>query len=333
MPPCSARCALADSAEGPLTCELSGPLPLRRRSELSDPDPVTIDIRTLAGGLRRGLHLDAAVTNAWQSVLAVGREREDRDLLRPGRHSAGPGGWFEAMPADECWRRLRAGSVGRLAFVINAGAPAVLPVNYAVDDTRIVLRSGRGPKLAAAMRRDNVAFEIDEIDSGTKSGWSVVVLGRARLVHDAAEEASLGRLQLTPWASGPREQFVVIEPKHVSGRVLHPEGDATEQRESPAVQVQSQVTVAAVVAAGDDMSDVSKQAKDRDVVGEVGRRELVDATVAGEVDEAPQQGDAEAVVLPVLGHLDRNLRGRLLIRSPELGDSHKSAGVIERSED
>ncbi len=52
----------------------------------------------------------------------------------------------------------------------------VLPVNYAVQGDLVVFRTGDGTKLERA-HGTKVAFEVDEVDAGTGSGWSVVVQG------------------------------------------------------------------------------------------------------------------------------------------------------------
>jgi len=164
----------------------------------------------------------SALTNAWESVVENTRDRRDRDQLRPG-----PGQPLDGMTPDECWNQLAAGTIGRVAFTAHSGTPVIVPVNYAVDAETVVFRSGRGPKLMAATRGDLVAFEVDDIDTQARTGWSVVVTGTARLARTADERAHLGSLDLQSWAGGPRDEFVVIEPRHVAGRRLLPTSSPT----------------------------------------------------------------------------------------------------------
>ena len=164
----------------------------------------------------------AAVANAWGSVVETKSGRREREQLHPGRTATGPGQRLDGMCVDECWARLASGSIGRLAFTAHSGTPVIVPVNYAVEGRRVVIRSGRGPKLMAATRGAPVAFEVDEFDTNARTGWSVVVTGSARLADDPAERARLASLDLSPWAAGPRDHFVVVEPRHVAGRVLLP---------------------------------------------------------------------------------------------------------------
>ena len=59
--------------------------------------------------------------------------------------------------------------------------PLIFPVNYGIDRGVIVIRTDEGTKLAAADHA-NVTFEVDAIDSRTRSGWSVLVRGLAEEV-------------------------------------------------------------------------------------------------------------------------------------------------------
>lgn len=102
--------------------------------------------------------------------------------------------------------------------------PAILPVNYAVHDNAVVFRTGAGSKLAAATREAVVAFEADSFDADTKSGWSVMVVGRSRLVEDDSEIERLAKLDLGTWVTTEPEHFVRIDLTQVTGRRLQPDG-------------------------------------------------------------------------------------------------------------
>ena len=124
-------------------------------------------------------------------------------------------GDLTALSAEECRALLATRSVGRLAYVARAGVPDIAPVTYVLDGGDVVLRSGPGPKLQAAERGDTVAFEVDDLDEEAHTGWSVVVVGRARRVP-----ASAGLAAPEPWSSGPRRHLVRITPVRVTGRRL-----------------------------------------------------------------------------------------------------------------
>ena len=114
--------------------------------------------------------------------------------------------------------------VGRVVYTDRA-LPAILPVNFALDsDETVVFRTGAGSKLAAATREAVVAFEADSFDSATKSGWSVVAVGRSRVVEDSGEIERLSRLGIGMWVKTYPEHFVKIELYQVSGRRLRSYG-------------------------------------------------------------------------------------------------------------
>jgi len=61
-----------------------------------------------------------------------------------------------------------------------------------------------------------VAFEADAIDPFNRIGWSVVVVGGARLVRDDAQLGHYRKL-LQPWAAGPKDDVIVIQADMVTG--------------------------------------------------------------------------------------------------------------------
>ncbi len=133
---------------------------------------------------------------------------------------------LEILPRIEAIRLLTTKQVGRLSVTMRA-LPTVLPVNYVVDREAIVFRTGSGTKMQAATRNAVVAFEVDEIDEATRTGWSVVVIGTATPVVDPDEVARLERLELDSWVTQARlENFVRIPIVHVAGRRIMARADA-----------------------------------------------------------------------------------------------------------
>jgi hypothetical protein len=64
-----------------------------------------------------------------------------------------------------------------------------------------------------------VTFEIDRIDDAFSEGWSVLALGRARTVTDADDVRRLTEHAFsTPWAGGPREEWIRIDTLSLTGR-------------------------------------------------------------------------------------------------------------------
>ena len=125
------------------------------------------------------------------------------------------------LTEDECWQRLRAGTVGRVAVSVGS-APDVFPVNYAVRAEEIVIHTEAGTKLAAATLMPSVAFEIDAIDGTTRTGWSVVAKGPGREPTRLEEIVELDELGVVPWVSSPKSRWLVITPTQVTGRRIDP---------------------------------------------------------------------------------------------------------------
>jgi nitroimidazol reductase NimA-like FMN-containing flavoprotein (pyridoxamine 5'-phosphate oxidase superfamily) len=134
---------------------------------------------------------------------------------------------LETLPFEACLRLLASVPLGRVGFCAD-GEVVVLPVNHAIDGQDVVFRTARGSKLAAAEKQDLVAFEADDYDGQTRSGWSVLMTGRAAVVDEDAEIQHLGGLGLRPWAATIEHPFWVrIRPTSVTGRrIPGPPGSA-----------------------------------------------------------------------------------------------------------
>lgn len=128
---------------------------------------------------------------------------------------------LEVLDRQECLRLLRTTTVGRVGLTTGA-LPTVLPVNFAVDGDRILIRTGPGSKLDAAIRNAVVAFEVDTFDPMYHSGWSVVVTGMTREVIDPGELDRLASLPVPRWAPHGNGRLVAISTDIVSGRRLAP---------------------------------------------------------------------------------------------------------------
>ena len=125
----------------------------------------------------------------------------------------------EALPLDECWRRLAGQTVGRLAFV-DAGEPTVLPFNYAVVGRSIVVRTTGWTALGRLGSCATVAFEVDQTSDADRTGWSVVARGALVDVDDERDLAELAMLTPSPWIGGRRDHVVRLEPWSVTGREI-----------------------------------------------------------------------------------------------------------------
>lgn len=116
--------------------------------------------------------------------------------------------------------------VGRIVYTLNA-LPAAVPVNYVLDGDYIVIRTAPGSKLSAVAGNAVVAFEVDHIDPATRSGWSVLVVGRSTHETDPSMVDHLDSLGLDSWMPDMRPHYIRIHCTRVTGRRLgahHPDG-------------------------------------------------------------------------------------------------------------
>jgi uncharacterized protein len=125
---------------------------------------------------------------------------------------------LEVLPFDECIRLLASVPVGRVGFFAD-GEIMVLPVNHVVDGHDPVFRTAFGTKLSAAGGQNLATFEADHYEAQTRTGWSVLVTGRAEIVEDKAEIERLSRSGLHPWATAVARPFWIrIRATSVTGR-------------------------------------------------------------------------------------------------------------------
>lgn len=131
------------------------------------------------------------------------------------------GGRLEALTSTECWRLLASRPVGRIGFTAARG-PQILPVNHAVHDRSIVFRTAPYNSIAENARDARIAIEVDAFDEQAATGWSVLAVGLAVVVHDADELVDLwGSGGAEPWAPGSRPLYVRMTPDQLSGRRIH----------------------------------------------------------------------------------------------------------------
>ena len=131
--------------------------------------------------------------------------------------------WFHGRLLElsdaECWQLLRSASVGRVAYNDQA-RPVVLPVNYAVDARSVVIRTSASGGLARHLPLAVVAFQADETDDFTRSGWSVLLREFVEKVGAAGPRDP--DAQPEPWPAGELSLLLRVTPSQVTGRRLLP---------------------------------------------------------------------------------------------------------------
>lgn len=89
-----------------------------------------------------------------------------------------------------------------------------------VEDGSLVIRTSPYGTIAREGERSaEVAFEVDSLDDASRTGWSVLVVGRAEVVDDPHELLSLAQ-NPQPWAGGSRGLYLRLRWRLVSGRSL-----------------------------------------------------------------------------------------------------------------
>lgn len=119
--------------------------------------------------------------------------------------------YFSRLDADECWALLSAAQVGRIAW--SEGEEIIIvPVNFVVDGSVIVFHTAPGTTLARLVEPTPVSFQVDDIDTESAIGWSVLVRGRSGPAGAAPRNVS--------WAGGDRTVGIAMAATHIDGRVV-----------------------------------------------------------------------------------------------------------------
>ncbi|WP_405443719.1 pyridoxamine 5'-phosphate oxidase family protein [Streptomyces avidinii] len=139
----------------------------------------------------------------------------------PGRGTSLRDAHLVALTHDECRHLLSTHGIGRVA-VFSTRGPAIFPVNYVVAGGDIAFRTSGETAIAGAAGTE-VAFEVDHIDEVMHTGWSVMAVGEAEGITDAAVIQRLDAVARSlPWAGGARTLWMKVTPTRLTGRrVVH----------------------------------------------------------------------------------------------------------------
>ncbi|MGD9960768.1 pyridoxamine 5'-phosphate oxidase family protein [Nocardioides sp.] len=130
--------------------------------------------------------------------------------------------WFQGhlmeMSRSECLEALATRPVGRVAYS-DADGPVVTPVNFALDGEDVLFRIASWTSLARGLH-GRVAFQVDDFEEYTQSGWSVLVRGQVSFIDHDSSGPGPAVNRPTPWAEGRRDLLVRLSPTQVTGRRL-----------------------------------------------------------------------------------------------------------------
>jgi Pyridoxamine 5'-phosphate oxidase/Helix-turn-helix domain len=123
----------------------------------------------------------------------------------------------EPLAPAQCRGYLGTGGVGRVVFAGPRG-PEAIPVNYAMLDGDIVVRTGRQTSLVCRAAQTRVSFEVDHLDQALAEGWSVLASGLARVINTPSELETVRSLGIEPWAGGDKDTYLRIAVTDMTGR-------------------------------------------------------------------------------------------------------------------
>jgi nitroimidazol reductase NimA-like FMN-containing flavoprotein (pyridoxamine 5'-phosphate oxidase superfamily) len=137
----------------------------------------------------------------------------------------------EPLSPAQCRGYLGTGGVGRMVFAGPRG-PEAIPVNFAMLDGDVVVRTGQHASLVARVAQTRVSFEVDHLDRARAEGWSVLASGLARVrPRDARSK------RCAAWASS-RGPAATRTPTCGSPSPTSPAAVSRQQVKSPVRSVQ-----------------------------------------------------------------------------------------------
>ena len=126
---------------------------------------------------------------------------------------------FVELDRQQCYQLLATQDVARVAW--QAATLQILPVNYALFEGTIYIRTSPYSPVGNLAQPTDVALEVDEVDHERHTGWSVVVHGRSGSVAAPVDPSQRWAPEsLMPWAAGLRILIVRVVPYEISGRLL-----------------------------------------------------------------------------------------------------------------
>lgn len=135
-------------------------------------------------------------------------------MTTPGEYAR-----FEPLSEQDVIDLLRTHEVGRVAWNSAEGL-AIVPVAYAFARGALAFRTAPDGSLAELADHADAAFQTDEFDVETATGWSVLVRAVASRVTEPTEVADwLSRLP-APWAPGVRDVVIRLDPVLLTGRTV-----------------------------------------------------------------------------------------------------------------
>jgi nitroimidazol reductase NimA-like FMN-containing flavoprotein (pyridoxamine 5'-phosphate oxidase superfamily) len=122
------------------------------------------------------------------------------------------------LDRSTCLALVGSRRIGRL--VLGGDEPVVVPVNFAVRDEALIVRTEHDARAAHGVG-SAVVFEVDDVDETRHAGWSVVIRGELDDVTGTLSIDEELSERLEPWAPGPKDRWLLVRIREVSGRWVH----------------------------------------------------------------------------------------------------------------
>jgi len=124
----------------------------------------------------------------------------------------------QIRPLDEatCRRLLPTAGIGRLGFTDRA-MPAILPFRFAIHDGSVIIPAQSDGSLPTAVRGAVVALQVDSFHDQLDAGWSLTVVGPARVIGHPGRVAEFDALGLFPAADAATSGYVTVLVAHIRG--------------------------------------------------------------------------------------------------------------------
>jgi nitroimidazol reductase NimA-like FMN-containing flavoprotein (pyridoxamine 5'-phosphate oxidase superfamily) len=197
-------------------------------------DPQVVLLETRLNALAARVNALAARLLALEARQAQADQADRADRAAEGQPAAAvapgvrdtTGGMepiVEELTEAESLRLIEQAEIGRIGFTSRYG-PVIVPVNYKVLEGSVIFRTETGNAIAEDLRTGiadaeyKIAFEIDELNSANRTGWSVLIQGAAHYVEGEEERAAVLKVGVEPWAGGDRDVYLRIKPTAITGR-------------------------------------------------------------------------------------------------------------------
>jgi hypothetical protein len=122
---------------------------------------------------------------------------------------------YRELDQADCWELIRSAPIGRLVWHGTEGL-SVATLNFTVDRQSILFRTLAYGSIARECDDSPVAFHVDHADATTRTGWSVLIRGRAHVEY--GDTVAIDTIDA--WPEGSRLLAVRVDPTRISGRRL-----------------------------------------------------------------------------------------------------------------